>query len=339
MTGAAWPLGWALAALAGAGAVIVLAGPPLTRAADGLAERLGLGRSLAGGVLLGAVTSLSGIATITTGGLSGQAEFALANPVGGVAVQTVWLTVADLAYRRTNLEHAAASLENMLQSLVLMALLAVPVVAYATPSLELGWVHPATLFIPVVYAGGLLLVRRTEGAPMWRAVDTDDTSDRESGPASGSSTWTLWGRLVVLGVVVAATGWAVGRAGVSVVERTQIPSGVVGFTLTTVITSLPELVTLVAAVRMGALTLGVGAVIGGNVFDTLQIALADLSYLEGSVYSAAGPEALVLLGGTMLMTAVLAAGLLVRQRRGIGFEGVTLPVLYVATAALVWAAA
>lgn len=338
MTGSAWPLGGALVALALAGLAIVLVGSPLTRAADTLAQRHSIGRSLAGGVLLGAVTSLSGIATIVTGGLSGQAEFTLANPIGGVAVQTVWITVADLVYRRTNLEHAAASLENLLQALVLLALLAVPVVAYATPTLELGWIHPATLAIPVLYAYGLVLVRRTEGHPMWRAVRTDDTGGGEDTPGSPAPTGTLWVRLGALAVVVTVAGWVVGRAGVSVVERTAVPSGVVGFTLTTAITSLPELVTLVAAVRMGALTLGVGAVIGGNLFDTLQITIADAAYLEGSVYSAAGPEALVLLGGTMLMTAVLAAGLLVRERRGVGFEGLLLPVLYLGTVALVWAA-
>jgi len=118
------------------------------------------------------------------------------------------------------------------------------------------------------------------------------------------------------------------------VAATGLPSGIVGFTITTAITSLPELVTLIAAVRIGALTLGVGGVIGGNVFDTLLITVADVAYLEGSIYRSAGPSSLVLLGGTVLITAILTSGLVVRDRKGIGFEGLAIPGAYAATVVL-----
>ncbi len=296
------------------------------------------------------VTSLPGIVTTITGGIAGDAAFALANPVGGVAIQTVWLAIADLAYRRANLEHAAASLENVLQALVLVALLAIPVVAYATPELVWGWVHPATVLIPVLYGYGFTLLRRMRAEPMWRPTATRDTrtEDRLADGAEGDrppppsqarrpdarTTPRLWASLATLAVVVGAAGWVIGSSGVRLVRATGLPSEVVGFTLTTALTSLPELVVLVAAMRMGALTLGVGNIIGGNVFDTLMIAVADVSYTDGSVYAAAGPSSLVLLGGTILITTLLAGGLVMRDRKGIGFEGVSLPLVYAGTVAL-----
>ena len=57
-----------------------------------------------------------------------------------------------------------------------------------------------------------------------------------------------------------------------------------GLLLTATATSLPELVTSVAAVRRGALTLAVGGIIGGNAFDTLFTAASDIAYREGSIY-------------------------------------------------------
>ncbi|WP_250445132.1 hypothetical protein [Actinotalea sp. C106] len=329
-----WTLWPSIAGLALAGLVIVLAGTRLARTADELADRTGMGEAVAGALLLGAVTSLPGIVTTVTGSLAGDAAFAIANPVGGVAVQTVWLAIADLVYRRANLEHAAASLENVLQTLVLAALLSVPVIAYATPDLLWGWIHPATLLIPVFYGYGFVLLRRMHKAPMWKPTQTDDTREDEPEPPSSRSTAQLWGILASLAVVVGATGWVIAQAGLGVIEATGLPSGVVGFTLTTAITSLPELVTLLAAIRLGALTLGVGNVIGGNAFDTLLIVVADLTYLDGSIYAAAGPSSLVLLGGTVLITTILAGGLVVRDRKGIGFEGVALPAVYVGTVAL-----
>jgi len=326
-----WPLLPSLIGLVGAVVVLAFAGTRLARTADELADRTGLGEAVAGALFLGAVTSLPGILTTITGALGGDAEFALANPIGGVAIQTVWLAIADLVYRRANLEHAAASLDNLLQALILVALLALPIVAYATPSLVIGWFHPATLLIPVFYAYGLRLLRQMREAPMWTARVTRETRTDDGEDRSTRSTRQLWTSLALLALVVGGTGWVIGQSGLGLIAATGWPSGVTGFTITTAISSLPELITLLAAIRMGALTLGVGGIIGGNVFDTLMIAVADAFYLDGTIYAAVGPASLVLLGGTILITAVLAAGLVVRDRRGIGFEGIALPALYLAT--------
>lgn len=342
-TWALLPSAIALVAMSG---VILLAGTRLTRVADVLAERTGLGDAVGGALLLGAVTSLPGNVTVLTGALEGDAGFALSNPVGGIALQTVWLAIADLLYRRSNIERAAADLQNILQAVILLALLAVPVIAYATPGLTLGWIHPLTVFIPIFYGYGLVLLRRMQREPMWRPTPADDVeghdgagSDGDGGEGrdAGPTTRRLWLSLAGLGLVTGVAGWVVGQAGLGVVAGTGLDSGLVGFTLTTGVSSLPELVVLLTAVRMGQLTLGVGNIIGGNVYDVLMISVADVAYLDGPVYRDAGPTSLVLLGGTMLMTAVLAGGLLMRDRKWIGFEGASIFGIYGGTIALVFA--
>ncbi|MBU8858275.1 sodium:calcium symporter [Micromonospora sp. WMMB482] len=330
-----WPLVPSVIALLAALVAILFAGGALARTADELADRTGMGEAVAGALLLGAVTSLPGIATTIIGSVRQDAEFALANPIGGIAVQTVWLAIADLLYRRSNIEHAAASLENVLQSLVLVALLCLPVVAYATPELTVLWVHPASLLIPVIYLYGLVLLRRLRREPMWIARRTAETrSDVPAPTPSDVSLRRLWFRLAALAAVVAATGYLIGQGGLGVVAASGLPSGFVGFTLTTAITSLPELITLIAAIRIGALTLGIGNILGGNAFDSLMILLADGTYRSGSIYSEANLSGLLFTGMTTLMTATLAAGLIIRERRGVGFEGIAIPAIYVATVAL-----
>lgn len=333
-----WGLWPSLVALTASIGVLWIAGTRLAHTADELAGRTGMGRALAGAVFLGAVTSLTGIITTITGALAGDAGFALANPIGGVAIQTVWLAVADLLYRRANLEHAAASLENLAQSLTLVALLTLPVVAYATPGLSWGWVHPVSLLIPVIYVYSLLLLRRMRSDEMWQPRQTSQTVNDEDTATSRTPLHRLWITFAILAAITAGTGWVIGRAGLGVAAATGWPTDITGFTLTTAVSSLPELITLIAAVRMGALTLGVGNIIGGNVFDTLMISIADIFYSEGTIYAAAGPSSLVLLAGTAFMSAVLAIGLLARDRRGIGFEGFAIPTVYLATIALAIAA-
>ncbi|WP_324274384.1 hypothetical protein [Blastococcus brunescens] len=109
MTTSPWPLLPSVLALLGMAVVMVVVGIRLTRIADTLSERTGLGDAVGGALLLGALTSLPGNVTVLTGALEGDPGFALANPIGGIALQTVWLAIADLVYRRANLEHAAAS--------------------------------------------------------------------------------------------------------------------------------------------------------------------------------------------------------------------------------------
>lgn len=330
-----WGLIPSVLALIAAGAVVLLAGSRITRIADELADRTGLGESIAGAVLLGAVTSLSGMVTLIIGGLEGDAGFALSNPLGGIALQTVWLAIADLLYRRANLEHAAASMQNVLQAVLLMGLLAIPVVGYATPDVAIWGVHPVSFAIPVAYVAGLSLVGQMQRHPMWWAKRTPFTRRDVPQPGTDASDRRLWTQFGLLALVLACGGFLSGEAGLGIVAATGLSGNLVGATLTTATSSLAELVTLVAAVRMGALTLGVGTVIGGNLFDLLQVTVADIAYRPGPVYAAAGPAGLALTAGCMLITAVLAGGLLVRNERGIGFEGWAIPTLWVGTIGLV----
>jgi cation:H+ antiporter len=106
----------------------------------------------------------------------------------------------------------------------------------------------------------------------------------------------------------------------------------VGGVLTSVATSLPELVTAIAAVRHKAYMLAVGGIIGGNAFDTLFAAVADVAYFEGSIYHAITQQQVFFIALTILLSAILLMGLLHREKRGIaniGLESFLVLVFYV----------
>ncbi len=329
MASPTWALPWAAAALLVSGLVLVTAGVRLTKVVDTLADRLGIGEALAGAVLLGAATSLPGLVTTVVGAASGDAGFAVSNAIGGIAAQTTFLAIADMSYRRTNLEHAAASVPNMVQALVLTSLIGVVLAATGSPEVTVLGVHPATVLLVGLYVYGLTLARRARQAPMWQPAQTEDTvvdEPEEDGP--DASTRRLGIEFGLLALVVGATGWVVGTAGLSLAAVTGLSGSLVGALFTSVITSLPELITVVTAVRIGALTLAVSDIIGGNTFDVLFVAAADIALREGSVYHLADTRAAFLMALTVVMTSVLSAGMLEREERHIGFEGVGILVLY-----------
>jgi cation:H+ antiporter len=138
-------------------------------------------------------------------------------------------------------------------------------------------------------------------------------------------------QFAALAVIVAIAGYSVGEVGVSLSVHTGISESLVGSLLTALCNSLPELVTIVAAVRQGALTLAVGGVICGNSFDVLLLAFCDIAYRQGSIYHALATPQVFVIALTILMTGILFLGLLRREKHGIGnigFESVLMLILY-----------
>jgi cation:H+ antiporter len=313
--------------------VILVCGLSMTGLADRIADRTGWGEAVIGGVLLGAATSFSGTIVSLTSALSGDASLAFSNGIGGIAAQTAFLALADMLYRRANLEHAAAELANLFQCGLLLLLLSVPLVAFSAPSFSVWAVHPASLVLVAVYAIGVFATARLRQAPMWQPVDTPDTrtdepddDDDPSKPARG-----LIVQFVILMAVMGVAGWTIAQLADVVIDRYGLSSSVVGALMTAVATSLPELVTTLAAVRRGALQLAVGGIIGGNTFDILFLTVSDIGYRDGSLYHAIGTDDLFWLSVALVMSAVLLLGLIYRERGGpgrIGLESVAMLATY-----------
>ncbi|MFD0775995.1 sodium:calcium antiporter [Streptomonospora algeriensis] len=318
--------------LAAAAAVLLAVGGPFTRLVDRLADRTGIGETLAGIVLVGAVTSLPGLITSILGAARGDPAFAMNNALGGIAVQTVFIALADLFYRRANLEHAAASLPNLLAPVGLSIMLGVVLVAGTGPQFGVLGVHPASALLVFLYLYWLAMSRKVGSRPMWRVTPTRSTRHDEPEPDSerpGESLAAMWLKFGALAAAVSATGYAVGETGLALIEQTGMSGGVIGAVVTGVITSLPELVTVLYAVRIRALHLALGDIIGGNGFDVLFLAASDVAYRGGPIYGAMTPQVVLLIGLGVVLNLLVAAGLIRRQEHGIGFEGFAMFAAYI----------
>ena len=328
---ATWPLWIALLALVPAAAAIAYLGTRLANVADKLADRTGIGEAAAGAILLGATTSTAGLIVSIVAASSDEPSLAVSNSLGGIAVQTSFIAWIDLVHRGVNIEHAAASLTNIFTAFLLMLLLGLILIGFSTPEVAIVGVHPVSLLVAGVYGYGMVLSQRVTNEPMWRAVSTRSTVNEEPDPsAQGASLPRLLGRFALLGVGVALAGFVVSRSGLSLMAETGLGGTVVGTLVTSVSTSIPELVTAYAAVRARSMTLAVGGIIGGNTFDVLFISASDAFYREGSIYGALTEVDVFTLGWTILLTAILGAGLISREQRGIGYEGVAILAVYLA---------
>ncbi|MDY6802359.1 MAG: sodium:calcium antiporter [Cyanobacteriota bacterium] len=314
-------------------AIIAFVGTKMTKTADRLADATGWGEAVVGALLLGGSTSLPGIVTSVSAAWTGHPQLAIANAIGGIAAQTAFLAVADIAYPRANLEHAAASAANLLQGTLLISLLAIPLLATTSPEVSLFAIHPASIALIATYIFGLGLINKAKTTPMWKPEKTSKTDlDEPEESAVEADLSKILLRFLFLAAIIGVAGYVVSRSGIAICEQSGLSETVVGALFTAVATSLPELVTSVAAVRQGALTLAVGGIIGGNSFDVLFVAFSDIAYRDGSIYHAMTNSNLFSVSLTILMTGVLVMGLLRREKHGvgnIGFESLLVLLLYI----------
>lgn len=327
-----WTLFQGLAVFGLCALVIAIAGTRITRIVDQLADRTGIGEAAAGAVLLGGTTSIGGSVLSVTAAWNGNAELAMSNALGGIAVQTFFLAVADMVYRRANLEHAAASVPNMMQNALLIVLLSLILMTPLLPNVTVWGLHPVTPILFLVYIYGIHLVHRAHDAPMWAPTQTRETrEDKPDDIKLMPSMVRLTSEFFVLFVVLGFAGYMLEPSATVIAAETGLTQTIVGVMLTAISTSIPELVTSVAAVRRGALTLAVGGIIGGNAFDTLFTAASDIAYRDGSIYHTMTDGTLFWVCLTLLMSAILIMGLIRREREGpgrIGLESVLITVLY-----------
>jgi cation:H+ antiporter len=170
--------------------------------------------------------------------------------------------------------------------------------------------------------------------PPTRRTDEPEEEDDESRARSTPRLFLAFGALMLL---MGTAGFVIAKSASELADRLQISDSLVGALATAVVTSMPELVTTIAAVRRGALQLAVGGIIGGNTFDTLFLMASDVSYREGSLYHAVGSEDYFWIVSALLMTGILIGGLILRQRQGpgrIGAESLLLLLIYAGAVAV-----
>lgn len=312
---------------------IAYGGTRLSKAADQLADLTGIGEAVFGAIFLGGVTSISGIITSVTAAYDNHPELAMSNAIGGIAAQTVFLSVADIVYKRANLEHAAASFANLMQGVLLIILLGFILLVMSGPDINIGGIHPASFVLLISYVIGSKFISHAKEVPMWAPTKTKETVKDipDANNIKNLKLRTVIIKFTLFAILVAISGFVVAKSGIAIADQTGLSETFVGGILTAIATSLTELIVSIAAVRQGALTLAVANVIGGNAFDMLFVAFSDFAYLEGSIYHALTSDQIFIVSMTIMMTSILLLGLLHRQKDGpikIGWESLLIIIIF-----------
>jgi cation:H+ antiporter len=139
-------------------------------------------------------------------------------------------------------------------------------------------------------------------------------------------------------VVVVAALW-LPRLGAELARQTGLGEAFVGSLFIAITTSLPEIVVSLSAVRIGAIDLGVGNVLGSNLFNLLILGLDDVWYREGPLLADVGPSHNVAVLAIVAMKGLFLIGLTYRvmtKRFAVAWDTGAIAAVYVTAVGLAY---
>jgi cation:H+ antiporter len=303
-------------------AVIIVAGTYLTRFADAIADITKLGRLVIGSVLLAGATSLPELTVDISAIRMGLADLAVGDLLGSSLMNLLILAVLDLATRSRGTMLSKQAAAHALSGLVAASLTAVVGLGLLTakgfaPYTFLG-ISPAIWVIAVTYFLGVRLVYLDQRMSLRTAAE----QGHEPEMPTMSLAAAVSGFGVCALVIVIAGPYLAESAGV-IAEQTGLGKTFVGTTLVALSTSLPELVSMIAALRMGATDLAIGNVFGSNAFNMILLVPLDALYRNpehsGSLLAAVAPGHIVTCMAVILATQVAVMGQLYKVETRIRF--------------------
>jgi cation:H+ antiporter len=305
-----------------AAAVVVFMANKLAEYGDVIAVRTGLGGLVIGTVLMAAATSLPELTGSVTAFRSGLPNLAAGNFFGSSMINMPLLAVIDLFYRQTPLFRGAAISHSLTAALATLMTLVAVITIIGELDWAIGWVGVTSLIMIGLYFAGIwLLQRENRGGGGTEAPADDFPSLRRGLIGFGAAAAVL---ILVVPYLVAAT--------VDIADVIGLSAGFAGMVLLSFVTSMPELLAAVAAVRLGSLDLAVGNLLGSSVFNMFGLALADFFLTDGPFLNLIDPGfAFVGLLVILLINMALIANLARSERRilFIEIDAVAILVVYV----------
>ena len=293
-------------------ALLVFAATQLAKYGDAIATRTGLGRMFVGTLLLAGATSLPELLTSINSLSQGVPDLAAGNLMGSNMFNMFLLGVLDLVGRQARILRRVAMRHALTASLAILLTGMAVFFILADVKIQIGWIGLDSLLIGATYVVGLRLIQTSNPAA---GEVPPDAVELEGTPSLGRA---LLGFAAATALLVVVSPWLVSSSK-EIAAITGLSTGFIGTALVGVVTSLPEVATSIAAVRIGAYDMAVGNLFGSNAFNMLALSLTDAFFTQGRFFGVIAPEfALVGLLGLML-TSMGLIGNLARVERRLGF--------------------
>jgi cation:H+ antiporter len=321
--------------------IVVAASSLLSRYADVIAEKTGLGRAWVGAILLAGVTSLpelvSGITAVT---VLHAPNLAIGGIVGSNLFNLALIAVMDVAYQPGSILSRAQDghiLSGGLGILLLGLAASAPLWGSLLSSASILGVSFTSLAIFGVYLVGARLLSTFQSKRAAEVLE-QEAEVLHYDRISRRRAYLIFGGAAL---VVVATGVWLSSLTDQIAAETGLGRSFVGALFLGVSTSLPEITASLAAVRIGAIDLAIGNVLGSNLFNVTLLAVYDVADGGQNLWASMNNANMLGLIIASMMTAVVVISLIYRASPKtpwrISWDGMALVLMYLGALAALYA--
>lgn len=310
--------------------LIGMAGATLSRYADIISDKTGFSRGWIGLILLATVTSLpeliTGISSVT---LADVPNIAVGDIFGSCVFNLTILVVLDFMLREESV-YRRASQGHLLSAgfgVVLIGFAGLNVLlADRTSAYALGHVGPYTPVIVLVYLIAMRAIFNYE------RTQIEEFSEQMADRHPEITLRTAVIRYSFAAAVVVGAGSFLPFIAAHLATVMGWQTTFVGTLFVAGVTSLPELVVTLSALRIGALDMAISNLLGSNLFNIAILAIDDLLYAKGPLLAHVSLVHAMSAMSAVVMTGVVIIGLVYRPKTrlfmGVGWISLSLLTFY-----------
>jgi len=292
--------------------IIVVAGARLCFYADIISERLHLSKIWIGLILLGIVTSLPELVTSLAASLSLDAvDLALGDLIGSNNFNLLIIVILDFLYRSGSITNKTGSSRSHIfsasWSLVLVLIVISSIIINSQFRVfDIGNVGIGSLLIAVVYIVAIRLISRLniQESPSQTASQDSELSVHKKTTLAKS----YLGFLVASAVVVTSGIWLANIGG-EIAQLTGWGQSFIGSIFLAAVTSFPELVVSISALRLGSVDMAFGNIFGSNMINLFIISIVDIAYRKGAILSLVSQSQIITAILMITLTSIVIIGL------------------------------
>ena len=298
--------------------LIWLAGTRLSYLIDAIAEQTKIARAFLGLVLLATATELPEFVTTLTATTQGTPSLALNNMFGGMLLQLFVLAIADMFVKEGTLASRPHKPTVAIAGLLCITSLSIIMVAKIMGDQTFAFhVGIGSTSVALLYMASMYILWQMENRETWSPVDLPENKiaeqERQNRYDEKSLLYLIIFSVICAGVILVC-GVLLVRLADTLSEQTGLGTSFIGATLLALTTSLPELSTSIAAIRVKAYTMAISNIFGSNMIMTFLLFPNDLAFTQGSIINEIDEPATFALVIGIFMTSLYCIALLARPK-------------------------
>ena len=310
--------------------IIILAGFRLSKYGDIIAEKTGIGRAWIGMIFLAGATALPEFFTTCSSIVIEDApNLAAGNVLGSIMFNLFIIAILDIVQghgpilRKVNLGMILLGAISVILSVVaILGMLLKNTVSVFS-------IGPASFLIVGIYLVGMRLSFRYQYRSSDESQDVEANEEKKYEKISISK--TIFGYLLCAAAIFGGSVW-VAHAAKQIAVVTGLGETFVGSLFLAIVTSLPELMATIGAVRMGLFDMAIGNIFGSNMLNIVLIPISDVLFRTGSIYAYLSSTHILTAVVGILLTMIVIIGIIYRSKKSflkLGWDAIVIIIVYI----------